>query len=285
MSSTSTSSGSTAPGSSADASTDGAVGKSFDAKAAAVVTAMSLFGVMPGMVVAVVLALTIGPLYGIVGLLLVAGAWWAFVRMQARGALDKALTSIGGSPIGEADFPRWANVVDGLGVSSGVNDAELWVLDSDHANAVAVASSDRSVIVVTRPLLDALSVVEMEAVAANLLGRIKDGSARYGTVTFGVLGGFLGSIDAAGKLVADGLGDQRDVRSDFVAVALTRYPPGLARALEHLDRIGTTVAGTAPATAHLWLAPVVDGDAGVDPAIAASVAQPLSYRAAVLDEL
>jgi len=237
------------------------------------------------MVVAIVAAITIGPLYGIVALFAVAGGWWAFVRMQARGALDKALSTIGGEPIDETDFPRWVNVVDGLGVSSGVSDAELRVLDSDHANAVALASPNRSVLIATSALLDSLSVVEMEGIAANLLGRVKDGSARYGTVTFGVLGGFLGSIDAAGKLVADGLGDQRDVHSDLVAVALTRYPPGLARALEHLDRIGTTVAGTAPNTAHLWVAPVVDGDVGVDAAIAATVAQPLAYRAAVLDEL
>lgn len=246
---------------------------------------MSLFGVMPGLVVAVVLALTVGPLYGFVGLFLVAGGWWAFVRKQAGGALDKALTTIGGHPIDQADFPRWANVVEGLGVSSGVKEAELWVLNSDHANAAALAGPDRSVLVATTTLLEELSVVEMEGVAANLLGRIKDGSARYGTVTFGILGGFLGSMDAAGKLVADGLGDQRDVHTDLGAVALTRYPPGLARALEHLDRVGTTVAGTAAATAHLWVAPVVDGDVGVDPAIAATVAQPLAYRAAVLDEL
>ncbi len=257
----------------------------FQHKSTAVVRALSLFGIMPAMVVAVVLGVIVGPLPGLVALVVVAAAWAAYVQVRARGSLDRLLSAVGARPMADEVSPRWVNVVDGLGITSGINDVELWRSDGSGANALAAVSGDRCVIVVTDQLVEQLRVVELEGVAANLLGRIKDGSAGYGTVTFGLLGGFLGSIDAAGKLVADGLGDQRSVHSDFVAVETTRYPPGLASALEHLERIGTVVPGTPPATAHLWVAPVVDGDVGVDPAIAATACQPLDYRAAVLHEL
>ena len=262
-----------------------AVAPDFDRKADAVVRALSLFGIMPGMVVAVVLAILVSPLVGLAAVIVVAGAWAIAVHLRVRGSLDRVLATTGATRMPADASPRWANVVDGLSVTSGVNDAELWVLDGDEANAMAAASADRSAIVVTRGLVDSLSVVELEGVAANLLGRIKDGSARYGTVTFGLLGGLLGSVEPAARLVADGLGEQRAVQSDLVAVGMTRYPPGLAAALEHLERSGTHGPSAAPAAAHLWLASTSTDDVGVDAAIAATALQPLDYRAAVLHEL
>jgi heat shock protein HtpX len=257
----------------------------FDRKADAVVRALSLFGIMPAMIVAVVLALLVSPLVGLVVGVVVAGGWAVAVHLRARGSLDKVLATTGADRMSAGAFPRWTNVVDGLSVTSGVGDAELWVLDTDRANAMAAASKDGSAIVVTRGLVESLSVVELEGVAANLLGRIKDGSARYGTVTFGLLGGLLGTVEPAGRVVADGLGEQRSVQSDLTAVGMTRYPPGLASALEHLERIGTDVTSAAPGAAHLWIASTSADDVGVDAEIARTALQPLAYRAAVLHEL
>ncbi|UDY36148.1 hypothetical protein [Dermatobacter hominis] len=262
-----------------------AVAADFDRRTDAVVRALSLFGIMPGMVVAVVVAVLVSPLLGVAAVVVVAGAWAVAVHLRARGSLDKVLATTGATRMAPEDFPRWTNVVDGLSVTSGVGDAELWVLDGDEANAMAAASTERSAIVVTRGLVESLSVVELEGVAANLLGRIKDGSARYGTVTFALLGGLLGSVEPAGRVVADGLGEQRSVQSDLAAVGMTRYPPGLAAALEHLERIGTDVPSAVPSAAQLWLASTSADDVGVDPAIARTALQPLAYRAAVLHEL
>jgi heat shock protein HtpX len=257
----------------------------FDQRTDAVIRALSLFGVLPGMIVAVVVAILVSPVVGLLAVVVVAGGWALAVRLRARSALDRALAAVGATRMDPDEFPRWANVVDGLSLSSGVADTELWLVGSDGANGMAVASNDRSAIAVTRGLVESLSVIELEGIAANLLGRIKDGSARYGTVAFGLLGGMLGSVEAAGRVVADGLGEQRSVHADLVAVGMTRYPPGLAAALEHLERIGTTVPGAVPATAHLWVASTSADDAGVDPAIAATALQPLAYRIAVLGEL
>ncbi len=283
MSSTSASSTGSSTGSSNWSAASSA--SEMDRKADAVVRSLSLFGILPGMVVAVVVAILVHPLVGLVALVVVAAGWAVSVRVRARASLDRVLEVSGASPMSVEQCPRWANVVDGLGVTSGVNDAELWFLDVAEANAMAAAGQARSVLVVTRGLVEALSVVELEGVAANLLGRIKDGTARYGTITFGLLGGLLGTVEPAGKLVADGLGEQAAVRSDLVAVAMTRYPPGLAQALERLDELGTAVPTAPPSMAQLWVAPTPPDGAGVDPAIAGTVLQSLSYRAAVLREL
>ena len=257
----------------------------FDVKADTVVKALSLFGIIPGMVIAIIVALVAGPILGIIALVVVAGAWAAVVVVRARGAADKVLAASGAQRLAVDSHPRWENVVDGMSMTSGVSEPELWVIDRPEANAMSVADRDRSALVATRGLIEGLSAVELEGVAANLLGRVKDGSARYGTVTVGLLSPFLGRMEPAGRLVADGLGDQRSVRSDLAAVDMTRYPPGLADALARLDDLGTVVPGVDPATAHLWIAPVVGSTEAVDAAVAETAVQPLSYRIALLQEL
>jgi Zn-dependent protease with chaperone function len=46
----------------------------------------------------------------------------------------------------------------------------------------------------------------------------------------------------------------RDAQADQAAVALTRYPPALAAALEKVDAKGAGVSGQPASLAHLWLA-------------------------------
>ncbi len=56
------------------------------------------------------------------------------------------------------------------------------------------------------------------------------------------------------------LGRQREARADVAAVNLTRYPPGLASALEKLRSDDTVVHSAVRATAHLWIAPPLPED-------------------------
>jgi hypothetical protein len=249
------------------------------------VRAVALFGVLPALVVGAVLLVVMGPWVGLLALVVVAAVWAAVVLTRARGSFGRVLAAAGAVPSAGGGHPRWENLVEGLSLTSGVAPPELFVIDRPGANALAVADGRRSALAATPDLLDSLGVVELEAVAANLFGRLKDGSARYGTVTAGLLGPFLGRVQAAGRLVADGLGDQRAVHSDLAAVGITRYPPGLAAALARLEELGTVVPGVDASTAHLWLAPLVAGDGAVDPAVAETALQPLSLRIAVLDEL
>ena len=86
---------------------------------------------------------------------------------------------------------------------------------------------------VTTGLLTELDRIELEAVLAEELIQIRRRETLPATVlvaTFGV-----------GRALA--LPGDRDAQADQAAVALTRYPPALASALEKLEAKGAAVAG------------------------------------------
>jgi Zn-dependent protease with chaperone function len=257
----------------------------FDAAADRLVRAFAAFGVVPAAVVAILVAVLLAPLWGIVAFVLIALAWVAVVVVRARGSLGRVLDATGARPGTAGSQPRWENIVTGLGLSSGVADPELWYLDVAAANAAVLVAGDRVVLVATTGLLDSLSAVEQEAVCANLLCRVRDGSARYATLTAGFLGGLTARVEGADRLVADGLGAQRAVQSDLAAVGLTRYPPGLARALAAMAERGTELPSVDACTSHVWIAPVAVDTAPAPTAVTETAQQPLDLRVAVLDEL
>ena len=244
-------------------------------------------GSVPAVLLGLVVGLLAGWIAGLVVLVVVAVGWLLFVEVRRRGSLDRALASLGPSaPAGPGgrSHPRWENVVDGLSKGTGVDSPELRYVAVDTVNAAALADGTRTVLVATEGLADQLSQVELEAVAANLLGRVRDGSAEFATLAVGLPGPSLGTSGPVVRLLVSGLGDQRDVRSDLEAARLTRYPPGVVRALQVVGERGSAVDGADPGSAPLWLAPAVDPER-VHAAVAATVMQPIALRTAVLDEL
>ena len=213
-----------------------AVTPDFEGTRTKLVRTTMLLGLVAAVVVGVLVGVLLSWLIGAVVLLVVGGAWVGFVSLRVKASLDRVLHVTGARRVDAGSEPRWENTVDGLSMSNGIVDAELWIIESTGPTLFAAASADRTAFVTTTGLLGALGVVELEAVTANLVGRVKDGSARYGTVAVGVYGAMLGGGRAAQKLAAS-LGDQRAIATDLAAVDLTRYPPGLAAAFTR-DRVG-----------------------------------------------
>lgn len=209
--------------------------------------------------------------------------WAVYTRAVVRQSVATVLKDVGAAPLAEGTAPRLTNVVEGLCVASGVSEPEIWTVASPAANAMALDAGGRTALVVTDGLVEHLGLVELEGAVANLLGRVKDGSARLSTTAVVVRRLPMSTVYAPDRLVAEGLGEQYAVRSDLEAVRITRFPPGLRAALEQALSAGTSVPGGPSDLAHLWLAPVADpGDA---PASVQTAAQPLDLRIAVLDEL
>jgi Zn-dependent protease with chaperone function len=130
------------------------------------------------------------------------------------------------------------------------------VVDDDAPNAFAVGSSPRSAaVVVTTGLLARLRRVELEAVLAHELSHVKEGSTALRTVAVPLVGlpATVLPSGLAGRL-RRWVVDDAEATADLAAIAVTRYPPGLAGALEVVAAGGGQVA-TPPAVAHLWLAP------------------------------
>jgi hypothetical protein len=250
--------------------------------------AMAVGGV-GAVVIGVVVAVLVSIVLGVVMMVVLGAAWVAVVTSSLRGArgrvLDEVVGAVGGQVVGPSDHPRLHEALAGIVVMVGVPEPEVVVLDSDAANAMVVADSDGAAVAVTRGLLEGITWVELEALAAEMLCRLRDGSARYTTLAAGLPGPLAAVAGLTPAAVADVLGDQRAVRADLDVVEVTRYPPAVISALASMQARGTEVAAAPPASAALWVAPAVGADRGVDDAVDRTTNQPLDYRIAALREL
>jgi heat shock protein HtpX len=218
----------------------------------------------------------------VLAVLVVEAAVLATVANQLRGYGDRFLAASGARPADGDGFARLHNLVEGLSVAHGLPTPAIVVLDAEGANACAVVGRDRQpTLVVTRALVDGLERIELEGVLTHVLCRVRDGDAALGTLVAAVATGGVFSLirpvlgDPGGALDPDMV-----ALADFAAVALTRYPPGLAAGLERVDGVGTVVPLASPVDAHLWFAsPLADGGVGL------GTFPPLDERAAALREL
>lgn len=246
---------------------------------------MMLLGLAPAVIIGV-LAAFMGPWAGVVAFLAVEAVWVIVVIIRTRSAVDQVLRSVGGRPIGPDEYPQLHNLIEGLCLTGGVRPPDLRVLESAAMNAMIVADEDDSTLVVTSGLLEGLDRIELEGVLANLLARRRDGSARYATMVTAMYGNT--GVSGGARLLLEGLGDQRSIRADLAAIDMTLYPPGLAAALEKMERSGTHLPDAPVETWHMWLAPVQPIESALetlDEGLVTSTMQTLDLRRAVLDEL
>ncbi len=236
-------------------------------RAAAVVAA----GALPPAAVLGLIALVVAPWAAAVVFVVVAVALGGYIWTAAP---RRALSALGGRPADPRLHARLFNLVEGLGAAAGVPQPALVVIESPALNAVAVGRDPRhATLAVTTGLLGTLGRVELEAVVAEALVRIK----RRDTLapTLAVAAGPLGRLAVATPAP--------DTAADLEAVAVTRYPPGLAAALESMAAGGTAVPGSPPALAGLWLAN--PAPAGPGPASDRLRRSPLPERVQALREL
>lgn len=214
-------------------------------------------------VLAVVLALVVGPAVGI-----------PVALRQARDLDDRVRDLLGAAPIVPADEPRFSNLVDNLAMSVGIPTPRLHRIDDPGANAVVWGSgAGPASIAATSGILGALDRVELEAVVAHLLTRVRTGATEVPTAAVGLFGDRALKADA--HLVSQ---PESIVDADLEAARVTRYPPGAVAALEALARLDTAVARAPEGLGSLWAAdPGGDGRSGSHP--------PLALRLDVLHEL
>jgi heat shock protein HtpX len=165
--------------------------------------------------------------------------------------------------------PRYHNLVEGLCVSAGLPKPDLYVIDDSSANSFATGRSPgHASIVVTTGLLQKLSRMELEGILAHELYHIRNNDilvTSLGTALVGLP--LLPAGRLAGRMLASLVGRARERDADIGGVRLTRYPPGLAAALEKLrgdaDDPGTGAdIVSSRATAHLWISSPMDADSG-----------------------
>jgi Zn-dependent protease with chaperone function len=156
------------------------------------------------------------------------------------------------------EHPRLANLAEGLSAATGTPAPRLLLKDSPAANAAVFGRTDHgAVMVVTTGLLERLDVVGLEGVLAHLYTRWRSGRPRVDTLFAHVAGTVYAPLPGlAARLGAAVLGPGRDMAADLDAVRVTRYPPGLDRALAEIQ--GDHVLDVPRALGHLWLVPPVE---------------------------
>lgn len=189
--------------------------------------------------------------------------------------------------------PELHNIVENLAIASGVPRPKIYFIDSAALNAFATGRDpEHASIAVTKGLVERLDRSELEGVLAHELAHIKNYDIRFATlvaifVGFLVIlsdlfmratfwGGLRGRDNRSGdsrlgailaivglvllivspiiaKLIQLAISRQREFLADSAGVLITRYPDGLARALEKISS-GPSLDTAGRATAHLFIA-------------------------------
>ncbi len=187
-------------------------------------------------VIPVILGLVIGQL--LVGLVVAVAA--AVFVSRAVSASARAVLSNGYDmrPADDTEQARLFNVVEGLCVVSGDQRPRLYITDSTYPVAAAVIDRDgENAIVVSGSFTQMMDRVEVEAVMAHLLWRLRVGNvalvaqvAAVGSLLRRVGLGVLANRIASAMLSPDVL-----VWADVLACQATRFPPALVSALEKCE--------------------------------------------------
>jgi heat shock protein HtpX len=228
------------------------------------------------LLIVIAVALPAGIAAGLVGLfggLIVALALLVGVSALMAGWLwftaDVRVTRlVGGEAADPVRHARLINMVDGVCSAVGVSSPRLTVIEDAALNTLAAGRNPRrAVLAVTSGLLQGLDPIELEGILAEQLVRIRRRDILPLTVALPLGGLGLRLVNAP-----------PDTAIDLAAVSVTRYPPGLAAALETMSAGGTALATNPKVLGPLWLAdpyPVPEGYEAVALAIRAEALREL----------
>ena len=135
------------------------------------------------------------------------------------------------APVATPSWPAAENLVDGLCATMGLESPDILVIDEWSRQALALGrQSGAAVLVVTSGLLESLDPVYLEGVLAHELVHVKRADIAPATMAAAMLLPVAPFFPVSG-LVHALAGRGREFRTDRLAVAVTRFPPGLRDAL------------------------------------------------------
>ena len=208
-----------------------------------------------------------------------------FVASKAALALNQA------KPISKKDNPRLYRIVENLSITDGLPTPQIYIIDDPAPNAFATGRDPQHAsVAVTSGLLDIMSDTELQGVLAHELGHVKNYDIRVSMMVFGLVAaislmadiilrltwfsdndnennGVLMLIGIAAAiftpivaiLIQLAVSRKREFLADATGALTTRYPEGLASALEKIEKTGSAVRRQNTSTAHLYFASPIKG--------------------------
>lgn len=193
-------------------------------------------------------------------------------------------------PIEKKDNPELYRLVENLSITAGLPLPKIYIIESAQPNAFATGRDPKhAVVAVTSGLLEKLERVELEGVIAHELSHIGNKDILLGTIIVVLVGivvllsnfflrisffgggrrgskgsggtillvlGIVAAILAplAATLIKLAISRKREFLADTSGSLLTRYPEGLARALEKISNDPHPLRTANNSTAHLYIA-------------------------------
>lgn len=191
-------------------------------------------------------------------------------------------------PIKKEDNPYLWNMVENLCITAGLPMPRLYIIPENQINAFATGRNPKNAaIAVTQGAIQKLENEELEGVLAHELAHIGNKDILVSTIAVVLVGvisivsDFLfritiwGSSDnnkknnnpillfvgvlilvlapIAATMLQLAISRKREFLADATGALLTRYPDGLANALEKIKNDLTPMSKASDATAHLWI--------------------------------
>ena len=216
-----------------------------------------------------------------------------YALIQYFAAAKLALAMNGAKPIEKRDNPRFYRTVENLAIAGGLPMPKVYVIDDPAPNAFATGRDPKhSVVAATTGLLDIMDDTELEGVVAHELSHVKNYDIRVMMIVVGLVGaiGFIADMimhmmwfsggdedrnvspltivaaiaaailaPFAAMMIQLAVSRRREYLADSSGALLTRYPDGLASALEKIRDHGSALQRQNTATAHLFLANPLKG--------------------------
>lgn len=219
--------------------------ESFDPKKGAVevlsyyVFAAAVAGIILGTVLGSLIAIVGVPdnLAGIIGFVIAAAAVLVGFSLYGQSGGDET----GLLDLVELDAvqsPRVISLVEGISATIGLEMPAVYLLDEPQINATAIAGPHRSgAVVLTSGATELLSRLELEAVIARELARLRSGEILFEAR----LRSFRSAMSKVSPrflpvvYTREMLG--RDIAADVGALTATRFPPALITALQKADEV------------------------------------------------
>ena len=241
------------------------------------------------LVVVIAVGYAVSWYYGNPAILYIAVAIAFLTNFYAYWKSDTLVLSLNHArPAPREEFFDFYTVTENLAITAGLPKPRLYVIDDPAPNAFATGrDEEHAVVCATTGLLAMLSRVELEGVIAHELSHIKNRDILLMTVAV-VLAGFVAIVadiflrisfhgagqsdnkqgnalfmilavvgivlaPLAAKLIQFAVSRRREFLADASGALLTRYPEGLAAALQKISAHNRPMRHASHATAHLFI--------------------------------
>lgn len=237
-------------------------------------------------------------LYASPGILYAAVVFSLFMNVLSYWYSDKiALAVSGARPAQRKEYPELYRLTENLCITAGLPLPRLYIIPDPAPNAFATGrNKEHAAVAVTTGLLERLSRTELEGVVAHELSHIGNRDILLSTVVVVLVGfvsiladmflrsAFWGGgernndrghanalmivgiifailVPVVATLIQLAISRKREFLADASGALLTRYPEGLASALEKIAAYPISMKRAANATAHLYIANPFRGQA------------------------